>query len=160
MQIKKHGVVVRRKIHFWEKRRWGDWQKEFMWTVQRIIENAVSSPNYFSLPHPPSHLKNQIPPSLFPLLSHPLSQTWIGNTPALRCFNSLIFKLGPHRFIYFCFPATSYISQPQWVPWLFQWKSHSSSQEAVWLIWWNKLLLSALSYFPEKQAKKFHVPCT
>lgn len=92
MQIKKHGVVVRRKILFWEKRRWGDWQKEFMWTVQRITENAVSSPNYFSLPHPPSCLKNQIPPSLFPLLSHPLSQTWIGNTPALRCFDSRIFK--------------------------------------------------------------------
>lgn len=91
-----HGVVVRRRIHFWEKGRWDDWQKEFMWTVQRMTEDAVPSPDY-SLPHPPSHLKNQIPLSLFPLLSHPLSQTWIMNASALRCFDSPTFKSwSPH----------------------------------------------------------------
>lgn len=89
--------MVRRKIHFWGKSSWDDWQKEFMWTVQRMTENALPSPNCFSLPHPPSRLKNQIPPSLFPLLTHPLSQTWIANAPALRCFDSPIFKAGsPH----------------------------------------------------------------
>lgn len=126
-----------------------------MWTVQRMTENAVPSPNWFSLPHLPSHLKNQIPPSLFPLLSHPLSQTWIMNAPALRCFDSPIFKTWSHMFIYFCSPVAGCVYQPQWVPRLFQWKSHSSSQETVWLVYWNTSCCYQLSFiFLRSRQKK------
>lgn len=46
-------------------------------------------------------------------------------------------KLGSPMLIYLCNPVAGCISQPQWVPWLFQWESQSSSQEAVRLVWRN-----------------------
>lgn len=57
------------KICFLGKSRQDDWQKELMGTVTRVMENAIPSPNYFTLPHPSSPLKHQTPPSLFALPS-------------------------------------------------------------------------------------------
>lgn len=67
-------VSGKEKIHFWGTGRQDSWQKEVMGTVLRVMENAVPSPNCFTLPHSPSPLKHQIPPLLFALLSPPLSQ--------------------------------------------------------------------------------------
>lgn len=126
-----------------------------MWTVQRMTENAVPSPNWFSLPHLPSHLKNQIPPSLFPLLSHPLSQTWIMNAPALRCFDSPIFKTwSPHVHLFLLSSCRLCLSATVGSPALPVEESQLIPRDSVACLLKHKLLLPALFYFPEKQAKK------
>lgn len=94
------------------------------------MENVVPSPNYFTLPHLPSPLKHQIPPSLFSLISlcHKpefgmlLLQGTVSHQPS---------KLGPSRSIYLCYQVQA--SPLSHSGLLVLMKSQSSFQETVWL---------------------------
>lgn len=77
-------------------------------------------------------------PFLFekPDSSFPVSTSLTSSVTDLNCKCSCsegfwLTHLGPHMFMYFCYPVVGYMFQPQWVPWLFQWENHSSSSSSI-----------------------------